>query len=239
MSLYAPLASLGVPVVVQASLLALLLLSAWGLVVRRQIQSAADQGLVPDEGITLRNVAEVLVDALAGLAKDIIGEEWRRFLPLCGSLFLFILISNLMGLVPGLGGATSYAETTWAWALIAFLVYNAVGIQKHGARYILQFCGPSFDVPVGGGRHIHFPVLFWFFFPLEVPLHFARMLTLSVRLLANMFADHLVVGLWVSLVPLLVPAIFMGLGTMVAIVQAFVFTLLTMTYIGMALDEPH
>jgi F-type H+-transporting ATPase subunit a len=81
--------------------------------------------------------------------------------------------------------------------------------------------------------------MFPFFVPLELLLHLARMLTLSIRLLANMFADHLLVGLWITMVPFLVPTIFMGLGSVVAVVQAFVFTLLTMTYIGMALDEPH
>jgi F-type H+-transporting ATPase subunit a len=238
MSLFDPLAHIGVPAVLQAALLAGLLLAGWGVAVQRRIRATPDNGLVPDEGITLRGAAEALVQTLASTARDIIGPDWRSYFPLCGTLFLFILFSNLMGLVPGLKGATSFSEVTWAWAVIAFLVYNAVGIRKHGVRYILQFCGPSFEIPVGG-RKIHFPVLFWFFLPLEIPLHLARMLTLSVRLYANMFADHLVVGLWISLVPVFVPAIFMGLGTLVAVVQAFVFTLLTMTYIGMALEEPH
>ncbi len=239
MSIYDPLQSLGVPVVIQAALLACALLILTGVLVRRRLTSLADGGLVPDQGFSLRNALELVVDALVGLARDIIGDDYRRFMGFIATLFLFILLSNLMGLIPALGGSTSFADTTWAWAFVTFVVYNYVGIRKHGARYILQFCGPSFDLPVGGGRKIHFPLLFWFFLPLEIPLHFARMLTLSVRLLANMFADHLVVGLWLSLLPFLVPAIFLGLGAMVAVVQAFVFSLLTMTYIGMALEEPH
>jgi len=239
MSIYAPLEHLGVPVVFQASAVAIGLLFWAGLLVRRRLSSLADGGIIPDDGVSLRNLLEVLVDALTTLARDVIGEDYRRFMGLLGTLFTFILISNALGLVPGVGGATSFGDTTWAWALISFVVYNVVGIQKHGFRYILQFCGPSFDIPIGGGKKVHFPVMIWFFLPLELILHVARMLTLSVRLMANMFADHLMVALFLSLVPFLVPAIFLGLGAMVAVVQAFVFTLLTMTYIGMALEEPH
>ncbi len=240
MSIYGPLHEhFGIPVVIQAALLAALILAVTGLVVRRRLVAAADAGLVPDRGFTLRNALEVVVGSITDLARDIIGDEYRRFLGLVLTLFCFILLSNFMGLVPAVGGSTSFADTTWAWAAISFGVYNWVGIRKHGLRYVLQFCGPSFDVPIGGGRKIHFPLLFWFFIVLEVPLHLARMLTLSVRLLANMFADHLVVGLWLGLAPFAVPAVFLGLGSLVAVVQAFVFTLLTMTYIGMALEEPH
>jgi F-type H+-transporting ATPase subunit a len=74
---------------------------------------------------------------------------------------------------------------------------------------------------------------------LEIPLDLARILTLALRLLANMFADHMVVAVWIKLFPVVVPAVFMGLGLVVAVLQAFVFALLTMVYIGLALDEPH
>jgi F-type H+-transporting ATPase subunit a len=240
MTIYAPLENLvGIPAVFQAAVLAAVLLLVSGVLVRRRLAACEDEGLLPDDGFTLRNALEVLVDGLASLARDVIGPEYRTYFPIVATIFIFILVSNLMGLIPALGGATSDANTTWAWAIISFAVYNFVGIRKHGWRYVLQFCGPSFDIPLGGGRHAHFPVLFWFFFPLEIPLHLARMLTLAVRLLANMFADHLVVSMWISLVPFVVPVVFLGLGTMVGVIQAFVFSLLTMTYIGMALEEPH
>jgi F-type H+-transporting ATPase subunit a len=238
MSIYAPLEQIGIPVVIQSALLAALLLLVTGIAIRRHLGTLSDSGLVPDSGVTLRNLLELGVGTLADLAKDVIGDEYRRFMGLLLTLFTFVLVSNFLGLVPAVGGATSFADTTWAWAAISFGVYNFVGIQKHGFRYILQFCGPGFDIPVAG-RKLHFPVMFPFFLPLELLLHLARMLTLSIRLLANMFADHLLVGLWLTMVPFLVPTIFMGLGSVVAVVQAFVFTLLTMTYIGMALDEPH
>ncbi len=227
-----------IPWVVQAALLSGALLMLAGFAIRRQI-SAAGGGVVPDEGVTLRNVVEVVIDALSSLARDTMGEEWRRYFPIVGTIFVFILVSNLMGLVPGLKGSTSDINTTAAWAIISFAVYNYVGIKTHGMWYINQFLGPSFFEATIMGKHVHVRLLAPVFFVLEIPLHFARILTLSLRLLANMFADHTVVGVWLGLVPIAVPAIFMGLGVLVACLQAFVFSLLTMIYIGSALEEAH
>lgn len=239
MNIYAPLEhAFHIPWVIQAALLASLLLLAAGLVLRRQI-AAAEGGVLPDEGVTLRNVAEVLVDALASLARDIMGEHWRRYFPLVGTIFVFILVSNMMGLVPGVGGATADVNTTTAWAIISFAVYNYVGIREHGFWYINQFLGPSFFSVTAFGHKIHVRPLAPLFLPLELFLHLARILTLSVRLLANMFADHTVVAVWITLVPIAIPAVFMALGLLVAVLQAFVFSLLTMIYIGLAMEEPH
>ncbi len=239
MNIYAPLEhAFHIPWVIQAAVLATGLLLAAGLVLRRQIV-AAGGGVVPDEGITLRNVVEVLVDALASLARDVMGEEWRRYFPLVGTIFVFILVSNVMGLIPGLGGATSDVNTTTAWAIISFAVYNYVGVRKHGVWYINQFLGPSFFSVTLFGRKLHVRPLMPLFLPLELFLHAARILTLSVRLLANMFADHTVVAVWITLVPIAIPAVFMALGLLVAVLQAFVFSLLTMIYIGLAMEEPH
>ena len=107
-----------------------------------------------------------------------------------------------------------------------------IGIATHKHKYIAKFLGPAF-----GKNHIRWGAPF--FFVLELPLDLARMLTLALRLLANMFADHTVVGVWLSLVPIGVPAVFMGLGLVISFLQAFVFALLTMIYIGLALEEPH
>lgn len=227
-----------IPPVIQAAALAAALLFLGGLVLRRQIAAAAG-GVVPDEGVTFRNVAEVVIDGIASLARDIMGDDWRRYFPLVGTIFVFILVSNLMGLVPGLGGSTSDVNVTTAWAILSFAVYNYVGIRKHGFWYINQFLGPSFFTVTLFGRKIHVRPLAPLFLPLEIFLHLARILTLSVRLLANMFADHTVVAVWITLVPVAIPAAFMGLGMLVAILQAFVFSLLTMIYIGLAMEEPH
>jgi len=224
---------------VHAAIVAGAILLLAGVLVRRKLTGPAG-GVVPDEGVTVRNVAEVLVEWLAGLARERMGPDWRRYFPLVGTLFFFILVSNLMGLIPGLGGATSSANTTWACATIAWIVYTVVGVMKHGfGGYMVKFMGPSFFEREIFGRHVHFRLLIPIFFPLEILLDLARILTLAVRLLANMFADHTVVGVWLSLVPIAVPAIFMGLGLIVSFLQAFVFSLLTMIYIGLALEEPH
>ena len=224
------------PVVYSASLLAAALLVLAGLSVKRKIEAG---GVVPDRGITLRNVFEAIVEYLLDMADATMGHDGRKYLGVVCSIFFFILIANLMGLVPLVGGATSYVEAACAWAIIAFLVYNFVGIKTHGWKYVYQFMGPSLlDLHVGG-RKFHVRALAPLFLPLELLLHGARILTLTVRLLANMFADHTVVGVWISMVPIAVPAIFMGLGTLVAFLQAFVFALLTMIYIGSALEEAH
>jgi F-type H+-transporting ATPase subunit a len=225
-SIYSPLEHAGIPVLVQTVILVTLVMTATGLMLKRQIASASQAGVLPDEGVTLRNVLELIIGGIADLAEQNMGPEYRRWFPLVGTLFFFILISNIMGLLPGIGGPTSFVETTTAWAIIAVAVSEFVGMQKHGAHYVKHFLGPVWWLA---------PV----FFILEVPLHLARILTLSIRLLANMFADHTIVAVWLALVPIGIPALFMGLGLVVAILQAFVFSLLTMIYIGLALEEAH
>ena len=224
--------------VVQAALFAGVLLVLGGLAVRKRL-ATSDGGVLPDEGFTFRNLFEVIVEWLAGLAEDRMGPEWRKYFPIVGTMFFFILISNLMGLVPGLAGATADVNATVAWAIIAWVLYTVVGIMKHKHKYLIKFLGPSFFEKEIGGRVVHFRLLAPLFFLLEVPLDLARIATLGVRLLANMFADHTVVGVWMSLIPIGAPAIFMGLGVVISFLQAFIFSLLTMIYIGLALDEPH
>jgi F-type H+-transporting ATPase subunit a len=167
------------------------------------------------------------------------GEDWRKYFPIVGTMFVFILISNLIGLIPGVEGATSDVNTTLAWAVISWVVYTGAGIAKHKQRYLVKFMGPSFFEKQLFGRTVHFRLLAPLILIIELPLDAARMGTLAVRLLANMFADHMVIAVWITLVPIGVPAIFMGLGLIVSFLQAFIFSLLTMIYIGLALEEPH
>jgi F-type H+-transporting ATPase subunit a len=225
-----------IPVVFQASILAAVLLLLGGLKVKRNIEAG---GVVPDEGITLRNIFEAIVEYLLDMGQATMGDEARKYFGIIMTIFFFILISNLMGLIPLIGGSTSFVEVCFAWATISFLVYNYVGIKTHGWKYIYQFMGPSLWEPTIGGKHYHVRLLTPVFLPLEIILHFARVGTLMVRLVANMFADHTVVAVWIGIVPIAVPAIFMGLGMLVAFLQAFVFALLTMIYIGSALEEAH
>ncbi len=221
----------GVPALLLSALSAAALILGAGLAIRSRI-AATGGGVVPDEGVSLRNIFEYLVEMLVGLAEQNIGPSWRRYFPIVGTIFFFILISNLMGLVPGLEGSTSDANTTWAWAAISVVTHQYVGIREHGFGYIKHFLGPGF------GKH-HIPLLAPIVLPIELLSHFSRVFTLAVRLLANMFADHLVVGLWITLVAVGVPAVFMGLGLMVCFLQAYVFTMLSMIYIGLALEDAH
>jgi F-type H+-transporting ATPase subunit a len=229
--------ALGIPWVIQAAVLAAVMLVVTGFVVRGRL-AATNGGVVPDEGVTLRNAVEVIVEALSGLAANAIGPEWRKYFPLVGSIFFFVLISNLLGLIPAVGGATSDVNTNLAWAVLAWCTYTYAGIQHHGWRYIQKFMGPAFDLHIGG-KHMHVRLLAPLMLLIELPLDLARMATLTIRLLANMFADHTVVAVWLGLFPFVVPAVFLGLGLVVCIIQAFVFSLLTTIYIGLALEEAH
>ncbi|MEZ4332193.1 MAG: F0F1 ATP synthase subunit A [Myxococcota bacterium] len=220
-----------------AAFAAVLLILA-GLAVQRAV-AGEGQGVVPEEGVSVRNVFEVIIEALGDLGQTTIGEDWRRYFPVVGTIFFFVLVSNFMNLIPGIQGTTANANVTFAWGILSFVVYNFVGIRQHGWKYIYQFMGPALWQPHIGGHHYHVRLLAPVFLPLEIVLHFARILTLGIRLMANMFADHKVVVIFLGMLPALVPAIFMGLGMLVCFLQAFVFALLTMIYIGQALQEPH
>ena len=208
---------------------ALLILA--GLSVKRAVAGEGG-GVLPEEGMSIRNVMEVMIEALGDLGESTIGEEWRRYFPVVGTIFFFVLVSNFMSLIPGFLGSTGDANVTFAWGILSFIVYNYVGIKQHGFKYIQQFQGPALGV-----KHIR--MMTPIFLPLELVLHIARIITLGIRLLANMFADHKVIVIFLGMVPFAIPAIFMGLGMVVSFLQAFVFALLTMIYIGQALEEPH
>jgi len=227
-----------IPWVVWSALFSAALVLGTGVLVRSRL-AATGGGVIPDEGFSIRNAIEMLTEMLAGLAEQNMGPKWRTYFPLIGTLFLFILLSNLVGLVPGIDGSTSSADTTWAWAIISFLVHQYVGIREHGFGYLNHFLGPSlYDLEVGGKTY-HLRLLAPLYAPIEMLSHLSRVFTLAVRLLANMFADHTVVAVWITLVPIAVPAVFMGLGVLVAFLQAYVFAMLSMIYIGLALEEAH
>jgi F-type H+-transporting ATPase subunit a len=219
-------------------LMVVVLLVLASFAVRRSL-AASNGGTVPDEGVSIRNVVEVIVEGLTGLAQQTMGPEWKKWFPFVGAMFFFILIANLIGLVPGFA-MTDNVNVAAAWAVISYVLFNYVGIREHGLQhYLLKYMGPTFYVWHVGGKHIHIRPLFFIFLPLEIVLDAARMVTLTIRLIANMFADHTVVAVFLGLVPALVPAIFIGLGVMVCVLQAFVFSLLTMIYINIALQEAH
>lgn len=192
------------------------------------------EGVVPPRQWNLAAMLNGFVGATFNMSADVMGEDnARKYLPFIGTLALFIFLMNIQGLVPGLLPGTDTLKTNLALAVIVFVLYNVVGIYHQGFHYLAHFMGPSFKL----GPLPAFPWLFPLMLPIEIASHIARPVSLSLRLMGNMVADHKVVGAILALVPLLVPVPFLLLGTLVAIVQTLVFTLLTVIYLAMALEH--
>lgn len=211
-----------------AGLVAALLIGT-AFVARRQLATSPDP-VVPDDTFTARNLMEIYVENFTGLVQGVIGHDANKFAPFYGALFLFILCSNLLGLIPGFSPPTGNVNTTLGLGILSFLVYNYYGFQVHGLSYLKHFVGP----------------IWWLAFlmlPLELIDNLLRPITLNLRLLMNMFADHLVLDIFTDLTKLFVPVLFYALGAFVSVIQAFVFTLLSMVYVSLATaghgDEEH
>jgi len=180
----------------------------------------------------LQNFAEVVLEAFFDLLEQMIGKQGRQFLPLVGTVGLFILTSNLLGNLPGFQAPTANWNTTVALALTVFVWYNYAGIRKHGlAGYLKHFCGPIWWLA---------PIMF----PIEFIGHLARPVSLSVRLFGNIFGEESVIGILISLAWLVMPymiwlGIMLPLSLFTAAVQTFVFIMLTMVYIAGAVEEGH
>lgn len=180
--------------------------------------------LVPERTLTVRNAVEMAVEAILGLIHDTMGEHGKHFLPLLGSLAFFIFFSNISGQIPGFLPPTDNLNTTAACALIVFFTTHIYGFRVNGMKYLKHFAGPV-----------------WWLAPLMIPIeiigHLARPLSLSMRLFGNIFGDHMVLSVFVLLAPLVVPLPMLALGIFVAVVQTFVFTLLSMIYIAGAIEH--
>lgn len=191
------------------------------------------EGVVPPAKWNLAAMTDGFVGAVFQMASDIMGEhQAKRYLPFIGTLALFIFCCNLQGLIPGLLPATDTLKTNLALAIMVFLLYNYVGIRENGMAYLGHFLGPKFDI-----GDFKIPLLAPLMLPIELASHIARPVSLSLRLMGNMLADHKVVGAVLMLVPWIVPVPFLLLGVLVTIIQTLVFTLLTMVYIGMAAEH--
>lgn len=207
------------------ALLVMVLLVVSALLARRALLRSK-AAVIPDEGITLRNIAEFLVELVVGLSDNMIGKRGRKYVPLFGSFFIFILTANLFGLIPGFSPPTSNINTTLGLGLVSFGAYHYFGLREHGAGYIKQFMGPLL-------------LLAPFFFVLEGISHLVRPFSLALRLFGNMFGDHLVVEIFTELTYVVVPVLFYVFGALVSVIQAFVFTLLSVIYVAMAISHQH
>ena len=184
--------------------------------------------VIPDEGITLRNLCELYGSFIYGQCKQIIGEEGaQKYFSFIATIFIVILLSNLIGLVPGFLPPTEHFSTTLALGVFSFVYYNIKGCKEQGfVNYLKHFMGPLW-------------YLAFLIFPIEIISNLVRPLSLALRLKNNMMGDHLVLSEFSNLVPLFVPIVFMILGILVSFVQAYVFTVLTMVYISLATHHDH
>jgi len=207
-----------VPHYVSYAFLASLILIGVSLAIRGSL------ALVPKG---LQNFMEVLVDALLNLAEENIGHKWGKyFFPLIGTIGLYILVCNFMGLIPGFTAPTSNINTTASMAVPVFLATHVYGIRVHGVKYIKHFLGPIVWLA---------PMMFI----IEFIGHLVRPITLSVRLFGNMIAKHMILFALALLAPVIVPVAILGLGVLVSLIQAFVFVLLTALYLAGAVEEAH
>jgi F-type H+-transporting ATPase subunit a len=174
----------------------------------------------------IQHLAEMTHEFVSSQGEQIIGHGYERFVGYLTALFLFILLSNLAGLVPGLASPTADVAVPLGFALVTFVYYHYHGIRVNGAGYIKQFLGPVWWIS-------------WLMFPIEIISHFARILSLTVRLYANMFAGDLLTIAFFSLVPIGIPLVFLVLHLGVAAVQAYVFMLLAAIYLGLAVAHEH
>ena len=174
----------------------------------------------------IQHLAEMTNEFVMEQSESIIGHGFERFTPYLTALALFILLSNMMGLVPGLESPTANVVVPLGVALTTFIYYHYHGIRSNGFGYIKQFLGPVWW-------------LAWLLFPIEVISHCARVLSLTVRLYANMFAGDLLTLAFFSLLPVGLPLVFLGLHFGVAIVQTYVFLLLAMIYLSLAVAHDH
>jgi F-type H+-transporting ATPase subunit a len=174
----------------------------------------------------VQHLAEITHEFVREQSESIIGHGYERFTSYLTALGLFILLSNLMGLVPGLESPTANVVMPLGFALVTFVYYHYHGIRVNKAGYVKQFLGPVWWL---------YPLLL----PIEIISHFARILSLTVRLYANMYAGDLLTLVFFSMIPIGFPLVFLGLHLGVAVIQAYVFFLLAAIYLSLAVAQEH
>ncbi len=208
-----------IPNQIAMELLVILLIVIGALILRRRLS-------VENPG-KFQQAMELVLEFTQNMADEMIGHGGRRYVTLIGTLGIFVALCNLLGLIPTLGTATASIDVTLGCALVCFLYYNYHGFRQHGIiGYLKHLCGPMMAIAV-------------LMFPIEVFSNAFRLLSLSVRLWANMLVGDLLEGIFTGLVPIVVPALFMALHIFVSLLQAYVFMILPAVYISMAVAEEH
>ena len=207
-----------------ASLFVTLLVLAIAARVRGQLANP-DDAVVPEDRLTLRTFMEAFLSYFYDLAKSVMdAERAKKYFPLIGAAAMFVFFSNILALIPGFPVATSSLSVTLGCAIVVFVCFNAYGLAANGFGYVAHLAGPAW-------------YLAWLVFPIEVISLIVRPITLAVRLMLNMAVDHLILGIFLSLVCVLVPIPIMLLGVLIILIQTLVFTLLTCIYIGLATEH--
>ncbi|UWZ83203.1 F0F1 ATP synthase subunit A [Occallatibacter riparius] len=175
----------------------------------------------------MQQVAEMVHEFTGESAEQIIGHGYQRFQAFTTCVFVFIIIMNLTGLIPGIVTPTSAPVVPLGIAICTFIYYHFYGFKEQGfLGYMKHFAGPIWWIS-------------WLLFPIEIISHCARVMSLTIRLYANMFASDLVTLVFFSLVPVAIPAVFLGLHAFVSLIQAYVFMLLSMIYLSEAVAHEH
>ncbi len=221
------------------SLVVVVLTGVLALIARSAYTGSDREAMIPEGGWSVRNAFEAVFDATLNSMANMMGREnAKRYFPIIGALVVFILLSNLLGLVPGFTPPTQNLNTNAAMAISVFFFYNTVGFVRHGISYVKEFLGPIMLIA---------PLML----VIELIGHLARPLSLAVRLAGNMGGDHAVLGafnqvgsqLFMSVaaleLPFLIPVPVFFLGLIVCVVQTMVFALLSAVYIAMALEMEH
>lgn len=208
----------GIPEHVTYAWAAMAILIGLAIAARMTLRKAAPSGI--------QNMFEAVFEGLDNYIEEIMGPEGKHYFPLIGSLFLFILVCNLLGLIPGFDSPTANINTTAALAVTVFGATHIIGIQKHGFSYFKHFLGPIWW-------------LSWLMLPIEIISHLARPVSLSFRLFGNMVAKHKLLVALLALSVFTPTFLVLALGLFVAFVQAGVFSLLSMLYLAGAIEEAH
>ncbi len=177
-----------------------------------------------------QNLLEAYLGGVLAMGADVMGrEEARRYLPLVATLGLFIGIANIIGVIPGFEAPTAFLDFTLALALVVFVYYNYEGIRRNGViAYFKHFLGPVWW-------------LYWLMFPIEIVSHISRIISLSFRLFGNVSGDDMFLMVILMLAPWLMPMVPFALLSFMALLQAFIFMMLTYVYLGsaIAISEDH
>lgn len=211
-----------------AALLVFIILALASLVARMKLGDT-EAAIIPPKRLGVVAFFELFLETLMGLMEQIIGPSYKRYVPLIGSLGLFVFVSNLLGLIPGMRPPTDNLSTTFACGLVVFFYFNYHGLRAHGIKHITHIMNP-----VGAWWG-------WFLAPLLFPVELisvcVRPVTLGIRLAANMIGDHAVLLAFAGILPLFLPLPFYALGLLVCLIQTAVFCILSCVYIALHTAE--